>query len=158
MLIFLFLVGVLRFSNNVFFLGFSLLFLRCFLVFYVWNFVSQWLGLIFFLVYITGVIVIFIFFCSFSRNVGGLVFNPFYSLFFFLLLTTKKFSFFYRCEKKELYESKAFYFSSELMQLILLGIWLIFVLWSSLKIIKVLGGVVRYNIFFNILIIIYMNI
>ena len=126
MLVLIFLIGVLRFSKNVFFLGFSLLFLRFFLVLYVWNLVSQWMGLIFFLVYITGVIVIFIFFCSFSRNVGGLVYNPFLSIVFFFFLSRKKFYFVYSKDLKKLRDSREFYKMREIMQIILLGIWLVF--------------------------------
>lgn len=141
--LFVFLMSFLRFSKNVFFLGFSLLLLSCFLVFYVWKFVSQWLGLIFFLVYITGVIVIFIFFCSFSRNIGGLIYNPIFSLLFFLFLVRDSMSFFYNRDKKSLFQSAEFYFISEIAQIFLLGVWLIFVLWSSLKIINILGGSIR---------------
>lgn len=141
--LFIFLMSFLRFSNNVFFLGFSLLFLSCFLVFYVWKFISQWMGLIFFLVYITGVIVIFIFFCSFSKNVGGLIYNPIFRLLFFVFLISDGIKFFYSRDVKNLSKSAEFYFISEIAQIFLLGVWLIFVLWSSLKIINVLGGTVR---------------
>jgi len=141
--LFLFLMRFLRFAKKVFFLGFSLLFLRCFLVLYVWNAVSQWMGLIFFLVYITGVIVIFIFFCRFSSNIGGLMFNPIYSSCFFLLLSCEKINFFHGRDSKNLSESSRFYFMSEITQIFLLGVWLVFVLWRSLKIINVLGGVIR---------------
>ncbi len=133
----------LRFAKNVFFLGFSLLFLRCFIVIYIWKVVSQWLGLIFFLVYITGVIVIFIFFCRFSVNIGGLIFNPIYSLVFFLLFSCRNVDFFIGRDLKNVEESAGFYFISEITQLFLLGMWLVFVLWSSLKIIKILRGVIR---------------
>lgn len=136
-------MSFLRFSKNVFFLGFSLLLLSCFLVFYVWKFISQWLGLIFFLVYITGVIVIFIFFCSFSRNIGGLIYNPIFSLLFFVFLVSDSINFFYKKDRKNLSQSAEFYFISEIAQIFLLGIWLIFVLWSSLKIINILGGSIR---------------
>jgi hypothetical protein len=141
--LFIFLMSFLRFSKNVFFLGFSLLFLSCFLVFYVWKFVSQWMGLIFFLVYITGVIVIFIFFCSFSRNIGGLIYKPIFSLLFFIFLVGDNISFFYVKDRKNLSQSAEFYFISEISQIFLLGVWLIFVLWSSLKIINILGGSIR---------------
>lgn len=142
-LLFIFLVSFLTFSKNLFFLGFSLLFLSCFLVFYIWKFISQWMGLIFFLVYITGVIVIFIFFCSFSRNIGGLIYKPIFSLLFFILLVGDNISFFYEKDGKNLSQSAEFYFISEIAQIFLLGVWLIFVLWSSLKIINILGGSIR---------------
>lgn len=141
--LFLFLMRFLRFAKKVFFLGFSLLFLSCFLVFYVWKIVSQWMGLIFFLVYITGVIVIFIFFCRFSRKIGGLMYKPIYSGIFFILLRCEKINFFYGRDSKNLRESRRFYYMSEITQIFLLGIWLVFVLWRSLKIINVLGGVIR---------------
>lgn len=140
---FLFLMRFLRFAKNVFFLGFSLLFLSCFIVIYVWKVVSQWMGLILFLVYITGVIVIFIFFCRFSRNIGGLVFNPIYSLIFFLLFSCKNVNLFVGRDLKNIRESAKFYFISEITQLFLLGVWLVFVLWRSLKVINILRGVIR---------------
>lgn len=119
---FLFLMRFLRFAKKVFFLGFSLLVLSCFLVFYIWKWVSQWMGLIFFLVYITGVIVIFIFFCRFSRNIGGLIFRPLFYFLFFVLLSVKKVNFFVGMDKKNIREAMRFYFLSEITQLFLLGI------------------------------------
>ena len=145
MLIFflIFLIRFLVFIKNVFFLGFSLLLLRCFMVIYIWNLVSQWMGLVFFLVYITGVIVIFIFFCSFSKTTGGLIFKPLYVLLFFLCLGSSELIFFFANDAKNLRESRRFYSMNEIGQIFLLGFWLVFVLWGSLKILNVLGGVIR---------------
>lgn len=137
------LVGVLRFSKNVFFLGFSLLLFRCFLVLYIWKFISQWVGLVFFLVYITGVIVIFVFFCRFSRNVGGLVYSPSYSLIFFVFLRCNSLRVNLSKGLKEVREIRKFYFMPEIFQIGFLGIWLIFILWRCLKIVNVLGGTLR---------------
>lgn len=138
-----FFVSFLSFAKKVFFLGFCLLFLRCFLVFFVWSFLSQWIGLVFFLVYITGVIVIFIFFCRFSRSVGGLIFNPVISLSFFFFFGVFNFFFSLGSKKKGLRKSAEFYFLRETVQLFFLGFWLVFTLWASLKIIKILGGAIR---------------
>jgi hypothetical protein len=80
------------------------------------------MGLIFFLVYITGVIVIFIFFCSFSRNIGGLIYKPIFSLLFFIFLVGDNISFFYVKDRKNLSQSAEFYFISEISQIFLLGV------------------------------------
>lgn len=101
------------------------------------------MGLIFFLVYITGVIVIFIFFCRFSNSTRGLFFSPFYRILFFICLGARNFKFFYIGDFSNLREASQFYSMDELGQIFLLGFWLIFVLWSSLKVLNIIGGVVR---------------
>ena len=141
--LFLFLTRFLIFINNVFFLGFSLLFLRCFIVVYIWNFVSQWLGLVFFLVYITGVIVIFIFFCRFSKSTSGLFYNPFFSILFFVILRSRGLEFSFNRDFLHLSEARIFYSIEEFSQIFLLGFWLVFVLWGCLKILNIVGGVIR---------------
>ncbi len=79
------------------------------------------MGLVFFLVYITGVIVLFIFFCRFSNNLGGLIFKPGFSIIFFLLARDGV-SILSCQDKKNVYQSAEFYFISEIGQIFLLGV------------------------------------
>ena len=79
------------------------------------------MSLIFFLVYITGVIVIFIFFCRFSKTTGGLFFKPFFALIFFLCLGSREFEFFFKKDFENLRESREFYSTKEIGQFFLFG-------------------------------------
>lgn len=137
-----FLITFLSFLNNVFFLGFCLLLISLFYFLLIWFCISQWLSLIFFLVFVRGVIVVFIFFCSFTRTVGGLIFKVIFPLRFFVL-----FGFFnieiISFDKKSLTESSCFYSLRELPQLFFLGMWMIYVLWISLKILSSVGRKIR---------------
>jgi hypothetical protein len=67
------------------------------------------------------VIVIFIFFCRFSKSTGGLFFNPFYGVLFFVCLGARNFRFSYIGDFSNLREASNFYSMGELGQIFLLG-------------------------------------
>jgi hypothetical protein len=138
-----FIVSFAFFRTRVFMMGFSLFYTRVLLACYTWLFISQWLGLIFFLVYVSGVIVIFVFFCSYikGRRKNHFIFAFPFLYFFWVFGDSLRYSL--KRDFRNLRESAQFYSITEITQVFLLGFWLVFVLWRAFKIINIVRGATR---------------